>query len=72
MDPRDEIVLMEALEETDSSTSSEDDEDELLMLASIANELCDTETHAKIRGYIDDVVTEYSDDDVSIYTYIWK
>lgn len=58
------IAIIELLEAMDSSSSS-DDEDNLLFLAKIFDEVCDTESHAKIRNYIENVVSEYSDADVS-------
>lgn len=65
MDPQVIFAALRTVEAMDSSSSSEDD-DELLFLESILNEVCDTETHAKIRNYVDNVVSLYSDADVSI------
>lgn len=65
MDPQNVIALVEILEAMDSSSSSEDDE---LVLASTINAVCQTETHAKIRDYVDNVVSEYLDHDVSRFS----
>lgn len=64
MDPNAIIVVNRYLEEMDTSSSSEEDDD-LIFLESIINEVCSKEFHAKIRKYVDDVVSQYSDADVS-------
>lgn len=69
MDYEDIIVIMnsiEAMDSSSSSSSSDDDEEDLLFIASLVEEVCDTESHAKIRNYVDNVVSEYSDGDVSV------
>lgn len=68
-----EVVLLSQLfEEMDSSSSEDDndDDDDLLFLAHLMEEVCETETHAKIRRYIDDVVSQYSDFDVSTIIFV--
>lgn len=70
MDPATIIALMATIEDMDSSSSSDDDE---MFLISLVDEVCKTETHAKIRDYVDNVVLEYSDIDVSIvFSYLRK
>lgn len=64
MDPNDLIFVTRYLEAMDSSSSSEEDDD-LIFLQSVVNEVCATEFHAKIRRYVDEVVSYYSDNDVS-------
>lgn len=48
------------------SSSSEDDDDDIHLLAHLFKEVCDMEANAKIRGYIDEIVSQYSEYDVII------
>lgn len=70
MDPQKIFLIEQVLEGMDSSSSSsdnyDDDLEDLLLLKEISNELCDFENHAKIRNYVDNVVSLYSDAAVSI------
>lgn len=63
------VVLNQIFEEMESSSSESDDEDDLQVLTHLIEGVCDTESHAKIRGFIEDVVSQYSDVDVSVFCF---
>lgn len=79
MDPQEIFVVAQAIEAMDSTSSSSeyedddelDDLDDILLLQSIYADIIETESHAKIRNYVDEVVSLYSDTDVSIYAFIY-
>lgn len=66
MDMNGRIILTRIVEAMDSSSSSDEDDD-LLFLQSIIDEVCATERHAKITTYVEEVVSNYSDADVSFF-----